>query len=95
MNIFGCHAWVHIPKTFRKKGSPKARKFIFLGYQTGSKIYRFYDQFGNVIISRPANFLENENWSQIHANSEILLPLSRDRQEKFEEGNKENEAVGT
>jgi len=39
---FGCLAWVFIPKEIRKdKLSPKAEPMTFIGYDKGSKAYRF------------------------------------------------------
>ena len=41
--IFGCGAYVHIPKHGKSKMDPKAKKSIFLGYGIGVKSYRLYD----------------------------------------------------
>ena len=41
--IFGCGAYIQIPKNERSKMEPKAKKSIFLGYGIGVKGYRRYD----------------------------------------------------
>ncbi|MCO5550055.1 hypothetical protein L7F22_003534 [Adiantum nelumboides] len=41
--IFGCSAFVHIPKEKRQKLDFKSRKLLFLGYSTESDAYRLYD----------------------------------------------------
>jgi len=42
LRVFGCLAWVHVLKDDRKSFQPKASRCVFLGYQTGSKSYRFW-----------------------------------------------------
>ena len=42
LKIFGSLAFVHIPKTNRKKLDTKTLRCIFLGYDTESKVYRLY-----------------------------------------------------
>ena len=41
MKVFGCNAYVHIPKEKRKVWSKKAEKLKFVGYQEGTRNYRF------------------------------------------------------
>ena len=41
LRVFGCSAYIHVPKDERKKLDPKAKKCTFLGY--GTKGYRLYD----------------------------------------------------
>ena len=43
LKIFGSIAYVHIPKTDRKKLDTKTRKCIFVGYDIESKIYRLFN----------------------------------------------------
>ena len=40
LRVFGCSAYIHIPKDERKKLDPKAKKCIFLGYGTSRKGYQ-------------------------------------------------------
>ena len=37
--VFGCSAYVHIPKVERRELDPKARKCVMLGYQKGYQLY--------------------------------------------------------
>ena len=44
LRVFGCEAYVHIPKTLRKKLDDKCRKCIFLGYGIDGQFgYRLWD----------------------------------------------------
>ncbi|KAL5494293.1 hypothetical protein EMCRGX_G015594 [Ephydatia muelleri] len=43
LRVFGCQAFVHIPKDERKKLDSKSRRCIFLGYGVTTKGYRLYD----------------------------------------------------
>jgi hypothetical protein len=40
--IFGSVAFVHVPKTDRRKLEAKTQKCMFLGYDSASKVYRIY-----------------------------------------------------
>ena len=44
LRVFGCSAYVHVPRDERKKLDPKAKKCILLGYGTARKGYRLYNQ---------------------------------------------------
>ena len=48
--MFGCSAYIHVPKDERKKLDPKAKKCTFLGYGTSRKGYRLYDWKTSCII---------------------------------------------
>ena len=43
LRVFGCQAFVHVPKDERKKLDSKSRKCILLGYGMTTKGYRLYD----------------------------------------------------
>ena len=43
LRIFGCQAFVHIPKDERKKLDSKSKKCILMGYGITTKGYRLYD----------------------------------------------------
>ena len=43
LRVFGCQAFVHIPKDERKKLDSKSKRCIFLGYGATTKGYRLYD----------------------------------------------------
>ena len=61
LRVFGCDAYVHIPKDERQKLDSKMRKCIFLGYGKETKGYRLYDpNQGRVIFSRDVKFNESE-----------------------------------
>jgi hypothetical protein len=42
--VFGCKAYMHIPKDDRKKLDEKSIMTIFIGYKPGSKGYRLWDK---------------------------------------------------
>ena len=44
--VFGCDAFVHIPRDERHKLDSKSKKCILLGYGEETKGYRLYDQAG-------------------------------------------------
>lgn len=57
---FGCLAYVFIPKDIRKdKLAPKSAPMIFIGYEQGTKGYRFWSQTRHhIVISQNATFDE-------------------------------------
>ena len=59
--VFGCLAYVHVQKEQRKnKLTPRAKPMIFVGYEPGSKGYRFWDkQTRSLVLSRDAVFDES------------------------------------
>ena len=60
MKVFGCHAFVHIPKEKRSKLDAKAVLCRFLGYSEHQKTYRFEElSTGRVVMSRDAQFKED------------------------------------
>lgn len=59
LRIFGCRAYIHIPKEQRRKLDYKARNMIFVGYIEGIKGYKVYDPgTGHVTHTRNAIFDE-------------------------------------
>ena len=61
LRIFGCQAFVHIPKEERKKLDSKSRKCFLLGYGSTTKGYRLYDpQKRKVFHSRDVIFNEQK-----------------------------------
>lgn len=61
LRVFGCSAWVHIPKTKREKFASKARKLTFIGYAEQQKGYRLVDLANDrITISRDVKFLEKD-----------------------------------
>jgi transposase InsO family protein len=43
LRVFGCDAYVHIPKENRSKLDKKAEKCIFIGYKDGVKDYKLWN----------------------------------------------------
>ena len=59
LKIFGCEAFVHIPKEHRIKLDDKSMKCIFLGYEDGEFGYRLWDPVRHKVI-RSSDFIFNE-----------------------------------
>uniref|UniRef100_A0A251SKN6 Putative zinc finger, CCHC-type n=1 Tax=Helianthus annuus TaxID=4232 RepID=A0A251SKN6_HELAN len=63
LKVFGCLAYVHIPKQRRDKLDKKTEKTVFVGYSENSKGYKLYNpQSNKIIISRDVVFDENKRW---------------------------------
>ena len=43
IKLFGCNAFVHVPKEKRSKLDKKELKCIFIGYKEGMKRYKIWD----------------------------------------------------
>ena len=58
--VFGCKAYVHILKDARQnKLQPKAKVMVFVGYEPGSKGYKFWDKDSrSIVVSRDVTFDE-------------------------------------
>ena len=66
LRVFGCKAFVHIPKDERSKLDVKTRQCVFIGYGLDEFGYRFYDPIlKKVIRSRDVVFMENQNITDI------------------------------
>jgi hypothetical protein len=60
LRIFGCHAYVHVPKDKRTKVDPFGKKVVFVGYSDTSKAYKVYIlSHRKIDISRDVTFDEN------------------------------------
>jgi transposase InsO family protein len=60
LRVFGCLAYVHIPKANRSKLDYKARVCVFVGYSMQSKAYLCYDRLQDkIIVSRDVDFVEH------------------------------------
>ena len=73
MRIFGCKAYVHVPKDERSKLDAKSRPCIFVGYGQDKFGYRLYDPVAKKLVrSRDVVFLENQTLNDIEkTNSHI------------------------
>ena len=61
LRVFGCEAYVHIPKTLRKKLDYKCRKCIFLGYGIDGQFgYRLWDPDTRTVV-RSSDVVFDEN----------------------------------
>ena len=43
LKVFGCDAYVHVPKEKRSKLDNKGKKCIFIGYKDGMKWYKLWN----------------------------------------------------
>ncbi|KAG6616420.1 Gag-pol Polyprotein [Phytophthora cinnamomi] len=60
LKIFGCHAYVTVPKEKRTKFDARSVRCRFLGYSEHEKAYRFEEiKSGRVLVSRDAQFMED------------------------------------
>ena len=61
LHVFGCKAFVHIPKDERSKLDLKTRQCIFVGYGLDEFGYRFYDPVVKKLVrSRDVVFMEDQ-----------------------------------
>ena len=66
LRVFGCRAFVHIPKDERSKLDPKAKQCIFIGYGHEEFGYRLYDPVDKKVVrSRDVVFLEDQTIEDI------------------------------
>ena len=76
LKVFGCSAYMHIPKDERKKLDPKANKCILLGYGAVRKGYRLYDQkCSHIIYSRDVIFNESVRGVEIEHEENRLIEV--------------------
>ena len=96
LRVFGCDAYVHIPKHKRGKLESKSVKCVFVGYQDGCKGWRLYEPRSNqLFVSRDVTFVEDTSSSdyvgdggEAHIESQVLFqsePVQRDDQHAIEE----------
>ena len=76
LRVFGCRAFVHIPKDERSKLDVKTRECIFLGYGSDEFGYRMYDPIEKKILrSRDVVFMEDQTIEDIQK-TEKTVPQS-------------------
>ena len=62
LRVFGCDAFMHVPKEKRSKLDNKAEKCIFVGYKDGIKGYKLWNSIKRKIVySRDVVFREVKN----------------------------------
>ena len=60
LKVFGCHAYVMVPKEKRTKFDDKSVRCRFLGYSDHEKAYRFEElESCRILVSRDAQFMED------------------------------------
>jgi hypothetical protein len=63
--VFGCDAYVHVPKENRSKLDKKAEKCIFIGYKDGVKGYKLWNpETKKIVYSRDVVFREVKDVSK-------------------------------
>ena len=78
LKIFGCEAFVHIPKEHRSKLDNKSMRCIFLGYADSEFGYRLWDPVNNKVIrSRDVIFNELEMYKRHTGNMEVKKIANR------------------
>jgi len=71
--IFGCVGFVKHVGLGLKKLSDRSSKMVFIGYESGTKGYRFYDpSAGRLLISRDVVFYEGQPWNWEESTSERM-----------------------
>ena len=66
LRVFGCKAFVHVPKDERSKLDAKTRQCIFIGYGLDEFGYRLYDPIEKKLVrSRDIIFMENQTIEDI------------------------------
>ena len=76
LKVFGCHAYVHVPKEKRSKFDARSVRCRFIGYADHEKAYRFEEiKSGRVLVSRDAQFMEDvfDSGRRDYAQDEIVL----------------------
>ena len=65
LRVFGCVAYVNVPKQIRGKLDDQSEKCVFNGYSEQSKAYKLYNPITKkTIISRDVVFKEQESWNE-------------------------------
>ena len=65
LRVFGCEAFMHVPKEKRRKLDNKAEKCIFVGYKDGIKGYKLWNPITRkAVYSRDVVFREVKNTSR-------------------------------
>jgi hypothetical protein len=90
LKVFGCDAYVHVPKENRSKLDKKVEKCIFIGYKDGLKGYKLWNpETKKVVYSRDVVFKEMKDVVK-----QEVLP-SKEEPEKIEFDLKDDEADST
>ncbi|RDX76303.1 hypothetical protein CR513_43717, partial [Mucuna pruriens] len=99
LRVYGCKAFVHVPKDERSKLNMKTRQCIFIGYGHDEYGYRMYDPVDKKLVrSRDVQFMEDETIEDIDKNDEqhnylgddFDVPPDYDVEEEHEMSQNEN-----
>jgi hypothetical protein len=59
LKVFGCEAYIHVPKETKSKLDKKDEKCIFIGYKDGLKVYKIWNtKTKKVVYSQAVVFRE-------------------------------------
>ncbi|KAG6604645.1 Gag-pol Polyprotein [Phytophthora cinnamomi] len=78
LKVFGCHAYVLVPKAKRSKFDARSVRCRFLGYSEHEKAYRFEEiESGRVLVSHDAQFMEDvfDGGRRKYATKEVVIGL--------------------
>ena len=76
LKVFGCKAFVHVPKEQRSKLDSKSTPCIFIGYGDAKFGYKLWDPKEKKIIrSQDVVFHENENLADFEKTGQTLRKL--------------------
>lgn len=79
LRVFGCKAFVHIPKDERSKLDVKTRQCVFIGYGQDEFGYRFYDPVQKKLVrSRDVVFIEDQTIQDIEKIDKTVPQYSDD-----------------
>jgi hypothetical protein len=80
LRVFGCLAFVHVPKEKRKKPHYRATPGIFVAYRISTKQYLVYDPLARTLhLSRDVVFPERKRYTAPNAPDEAILNEHFDR----------------
>ena len=75
IKVFGCRAFVHIPRDEKSKLAKTTKQCIFLGHSEDEFGYRFWDPISKKVIrSRDVVFFENQTIEEIDKSSHSESP---------------------
>ena len=67
LRVFGCKAFMHVPKDERSKLDAKSRQCIFIGYDENEFGYRLYDPVEKKLVrSRDVKFMKDQTIQDIN-----------------------------
>jgi hypothetical protein len=94
LKVFGCDAYVHVPKENKSKLDKKAEKCIFIGYKDGLKGYKLWNpKTKKVVYSRDVVFREMKDVKhEVLPSKEELEKIEFDLKDDESDSTKEHES---